>query len=191
MEMERLSTFDLKTPVGKDGVKQLKIGDIVYLSGEIVTMRDSAHTRALKEGAPVDLKNGVVYHCGPLVDGMALVAAGPTTSVRMNPATPKIISKFGISLIIGKGGMDENVLESMKGRCAYLSFAGGCGVLAASSLEVKKVFWHDLGDPEALWVLNAKRFGPLLVSMDSRGNSIYREVGSAAEKNFERLEKWD
>ncbi len=191
MGMVKLSTYNLQTPIGKKELGKLKLGDILYLSGQIFSMRDRAHTRALEKGVPLDLKGGVVFHCGPLVSGMRLVSAGPTTSSRMNSVTPNFIKKFGISALIGKGGMDEKVSESMRGTCVYLSFTGGCGVLAASSLEVKKVFWRDLGETEALWVLDAKKFGPLLVSMDSKGNSIYREVGRKAEKNPERLQKWD
>jgi len=189
--MVQLGTHKLKTPLKKKVLKKLKLGDVVYLSGDIFTMRDRAHMRALKEGVPVDIGNGVVYHCGPLVDGNLVVSAGPTTSSRMNAAAPKIIKKFGISAMIGKGGMDDKVSKSMRGKCVYLSFVGGCGVIAADALKVKSVFWSDLGEPEALWVMNARKFGPLVVSMDSHGNSIYREVGKAAEKNFERLQKWD
>lgn len=182
-----MSTYELETPLKKSDVLKLKVGDVAYLSGTIFSMRDQAHLRALREGAPVDLNGGAIYHCGPIVEGKRVVSAGPTTSARMNKMTPEMIKKFGISIVIGKGGMDGTVLESMAGSCAYLSFTGGCGLLAAGALEVKGAFWPELGEAEALWVFGARRFGPLVVSMDSHGNSIYRDVAAVAEKTFERL----
>lgn len=182
-----MSTYELETPLRKSDVLGLKVGDVVYLSGTIFSMRDQAHQRVLKEGPPVSLKDGVVYHCGPIVDGKRVVSAGPTTSARMNAHTPEMIKRFGISAVVGKGGMDDKVSAAMAGSCAYLSFAGGCGLLAAGALEVEGAFWPELGDAEALWVFGARKFGPLVVSMDCHGNSIYRDVGIKAEKIFERL----
>lgn len=167
----------LRTPPGKRDVLKLKAGDVVHLSGEIVTARDSAHRRILslpREGLPFDPEGAMIYHCGPVVrkktDGWEVVSAGPTTSARMNRYLDGILS-LGVRGIIGKGGMNP---EPFKGRAVYLAFTGGAGSLAAESIKrVKAVHWLDLGVPEALWVLEVENL-PVIVAIDAHGNSLYR-----------------
>ncbi len=144
----------LRTPLSEKDVLKLRAGDIVYLSGEIVTARDSAHRRILslpREELPFNPEGAVVYHCGPVVrrkgQEWEIVSAGPTTSARMNRYLDGILS-LGVRGIIGKGGMRA---EPFKGRAVYLAFTGGAGSLAAESIKrVKAVHWLDLGIPEAL-----------------------------------------
>lgn len=168
----------MKTPVAKKEVEKLKVGDVVYLSGEIVTARDMAHKRAIGlSKVPVNLN--VIYHSGPLVKRCKkewkIISCGPTTSFRFSEIAEKVIKKFGTSLVIGKGGMKKSALKTLKkNRCAYLLFTGGCGVLAAKSVKrVKSVEWLDLGMPEALWTLEVEKFGPLVVAMDCHEKSIF------------------
>jgi len=178
----------LSTPVSKDAVLSLSAGDTVFLSGTIYAMRDKAVKHIIEHGAPkgVELEAAAIYHCGPIIKGKDVVSAGPTTSSRMNENTVKLLQKSGISLIIGKGGMNSAVLDAMKGKCAYLSATGGCGASLAAKLKLKGVFLEELGMAEALWVLEAKEFGPLIVAMDSKGKSMYADVeervGMALEK---------
>jgi fumarate hydratase subunit beta len=128
---------------------------------------------------PFDLKGGVLYHCGPLTrkrnDKWEVVSAGPTTSARMNDQTPELVRRLGVKAIVGKGGMSGKVSDALKKHgCVYLAFTGGAGALAASKIrKVVDVFWPDLSLPEAVWVLEVSRFGPLVVAMDAGGNSIY------------------
>lgn len=183
----------LRLPAGEGVVRGLAAGDIVYLTGALYTARDEAHMRALelrREGRelPVNFADGAVYHCGPIVakegGGWRLVAAGPTTSSRMNSLEPDFIRETGARLIIGKGGMSAGVLEAL-GRhgAAYLAFPGGAAVLAARRVRrVREVHWLDLGMPEALWVLEAEEFGPLVVAMDSAGRSLYQTVSAEVER---------
>lgn len=175
----------LKTPLSKDDTKKLKTGDIVYISGTIYTARDRAHQRILEEGSPVNLKGAVIFHAGPIIKTLSsnenieykMVAVGPTTSTRMNPYQPDVL-KLGISAIIGKGGMDEETADALvKNGAVYLAAVGGCAALYVKSIiEVKGVNWIDLGVPEAVWELEVKDFGPLIVAMDSNGNNLYEEV---------------
>ncbi len=163
----------LTTPLNQEDILKLRIGDIVYLSGIIYTARDMAHRRIIEWNAPIELKGSVIYHCGPIVRksfaGYEVVSAGPTTSTRMNRYLNRILD-MGVRGIIGKGGMDA---EPFKGRAVYFAFTGGAGALAAKSIKrVVDVFWLDLGVPEAIWVLEVKDF-PLLVAIDSHGNSVY------------------
>jgi tartrate/fumarate subfamily iron-sulfur-dependent hydro-lyase beta chain len=104
----------------------------------------------------------------------------------MNSLEPGFIEKFGVRAIIGKGGMSSATLEAMKKfGCVYLAMTGGTAILAAKGIEnVKGVHWLELGMPEALWILEASNFGPLIVAMDSHGGSIYQDVEGNIKENL-------
>jgi len=174
------------------------VGDTVYVTGTLITARDQAHKRALeflREGKklPVNLEGSAVFHCGPIVKREGgkwkVVAAGPTTSARMEPLEGDFITALGVRLIIGKGGMGPKTSEAMKSFGAvYAAFTGGAAVLAAKMIRgVKGVEWLDLGMPEALWILEVKDFGPLTVAIDSHGNNLYADVMRKAEGNKEMI----
>lgn len=190
--------YYLQTPLNLGDIEKLNAGDIVYISGEILTARDEAHARILEmeekgEKLPFSLEGAVIYHCGPLMQqtesGWKVVSAGPTTSGRMSKMTPPLLKNNEVRATIGKGGM-KNVSESMKNKCVYLAYTGGCAALAAELIkEVKTVYWLDLGMPEAVWVLRVEKFGPLIVGIDAKGKDIFAEVREKAEKTLEELEK--
>lgn len=169
--------FYLKTPMSMDEIRELEVGDVVYLSGRVHTARDEAHRKILdmlkeEEELPFDLNEAVIYHCGPIVlkeeKRWRIISAGPTTSSRMNDLAPDIIEKYEIRAIIGKGGMGEKVREKLFQRGAYLAYTGGAALLAASKIKkVLNVYWEDLGMAEAVWELEVQDFGPLIVTMDS------------------------
>ncbi|MBZ9571621.1 FumA C-terminus/TtdB family hydratase beta subunit [Methanobrevibacter sp. TMH8] len=173
---------ELNTPVMFEDIKDLKAGDVVNISGKILTARDQAHKRIIergKEKTPCDLEGTAIFHAGPIIEGdktsgFKIVAIGPTTSMRMNPYEKDVIG-MGAKIIIGKGGMDENVAKSLQDEGAiYLVAVGGCAALYVDSIdEITDVHWLDLGMPEAIWELNVKNFGPLIVAMDSHGNSLF------------------
>ncbi|MEM1657511.1 MAG: FumA C-terminus/TtdB family hydratase beta subunit [Candidatus Jordarchaeales archaeon] len=175
---------EMKTPLLEKDIRSLHVGDVVFLSGVVVTARDAAYRRMaecirLGKPIPVNLRDGVIYHCGPIVreiEGkMEVVSAGPTTSSRMDAFEPLIIERLGVRMIIGKGGVGEATVEAMKRFGAvYAAFPGGAGVLAASKIKrVIGVEWADLGMPEALWSLEVEAFGPLIIAVDSHGRSLY------------------
>ncbi|MDD3042300.1 MAG: fumarate hydratase C-terminal domain-containing protein, partial [Methanosarcinaceae archaeon] len=111
-----------------------------------------------------------------------VVSAGPTTSGRMSKMTPPLLKAHSVRAVIGKGGM-KNVTEALKESCVYLAYTGGCAALAAELIkEVKAVHWLDLGMPEAVWVLEVEKFGPLIVGIDSKGRDIFEEVREKARK---------
>ena len=178
---------NLVTPLSEETVRSLKLGDTVFINGPIVTGRDEAHIRALglrAEGkeTPAQLDGCVLYHCGPIMRqtdaGWQVVAAGPTTSARMNRLEPEMIRSFGIRAIIGKGGMSAEVADAMREcGCVYLAATGGAAVSLAEGLgECTGVEWLDLGMAEALWSFRADRLGPLIVAIDADGNSLYDRV---------------
>ena len=185
----------LETPLVEDEIRYLTIGDVVHITGEIITGRDEAHMRALeyneqKKELPVNFQGAALFHCGPIMQKRGeewhLVAAGPTTSSRMNTLEPEFIESFGIRAVIGKGGMSRPTLDAMKKHgCVYLAATGGAALLAARAIKrVKGVYWFDLGMPEALWVLDAEGFGPLIVAMDSHGNSLYEHIVTTTKRNL-------
>ncbi|MDY0266620.1 MAG: FumA C-terminus/TtdB family hydratase beta subunit [Methanimicrococcus sp.] len=209
-------TYYLKTPLEKEDVLKLNAGDIVYLSGMILTARDEAHLRMIefdeeKKPLPFDLENAVLYHCGPVMEKLSdenaddqtdkkneskngkggdkwrVVAAGPTTSDRMTKMTPTVLKNHTISALIGKGGM-ENIADILNQKCVYLSYTGGCAAMAAEMIQtVDTVFWEDLGMPEAVWMLTVQEFGPLIVGVDAHGNDIFRDVKEKANSVFKKM----
>jgi len=180
--------YHFTTPISEENARKLKVGDVVFVTGEhVYTARDEAHERALHmfekgEKPPVDFEGSVVYHVGPVAwqkDGKwVIVSAGPTTSGRLEMFEDEFLRKYKARIIVGKGGMGKKTLAALKEvGSVYCSYTGGCGALAAKGLkEVREYLWDDLGMPEALWVITAEEFGPLLVTMDSHGNSLHEDM---------------
>lgn len=173
-------------------MRSLRVGDEVSINGVVFTGRDAVHKYlheggALPEG--VDLRNGIIYHCGPVVlqdaDGSwKVTAAGPTTSIREEPYQGQIIRDFGIRGVIGKGGMGERTLEACgKHGCVYLHAIGGAAqVLAECVKRVRNVYMKEkFGSPEAIWELEVENF-PAVVTMDSHGGSLHRDVLSQSQQ---------
>ena len=173
----------LTTPITYDQIRDLNIGDTVYLTGELATCRDSGHRRVIEEGVmpeTFEFRDGAIFHAGPIVgkndEGRDyMVSIGPTTSRRMEPLEAAFIEKTGVRLIIGKGGMMDDTARACKEFGAiHCAFPGGCAVVAAQEVEeVTGVEWMDFGMPEALWIMKVKEFGPLVVSIDTKGNNLF------------------
>jgi len=195
-----VAVYKLTTPVSEEETRKLGVNDTVYITGTIVTARDAAHRRALKqhnEGnkMPINLEGLVVFHCGPVVkkekDEWSIMAAGPTTSSRMNSFEDEFIKYFKVRIIVGKGGMDSKTTNAMKKYGAvYGAFTGGAAVLAAKAIKyVKSVEWIDLGIPEAMWVLEVNNFGPLTIAIDAHGNNLYKDIQINVEKKRQKIYK--
>jgi len=187
--------LNIETPISEDQIRKLKVGDVVYLTGTVITARDQAHRRMVqfledRQRIPFDLNGLAVYHCGPVVrrlDGeWVVVAAGPTTSMRMERFEDKIIRNFQARLIVGKGGMGAKTLEAMKDVGAvYGAFTGGAAVLASKFIKkVTKAEWLDLGMPEAVWTFQVGDFGPLIISMDAHGQNLFEEIRRKAKRRM-------
>ena len=192
--------YELNTPISEEDVRKLRVNDVIYNSGMIFTARDEAHERALewyKEGKqlPIDPLGLAVFHCGPIVrkvgEGWEMVAAGPTTSTRMEMFESEFIEAFKPRVIIGKGGMGSKTTAAMeKIGAVYGAHVGGAAVLAAKAVnKIVDVSWLDLGMPEALWIMEVKRFGPLIVAIDSYGSNLYDEVRTNVEQNQKDIYK--
>lgn len=176
--------YHFNLPVSTETIRKLNVGDILFVSGKIFTARDEAHHMMLdKEKSSLEFKPSemALFHCGPLMkmenDKWQVVSAGPTTSSRMEIFEDKFIEKYGINIIIGKGGMGERTAKALqKYGGVYTAYTGGAGALAADRVEaVPAVYWLDeLGMPEAVWIFKVNKFGPLVVAIDSHGKSIYK-----------------
>lgn len=175
------NVVQLTTPLGDDVLK-LKAGDHVELSGIVYTARDEAHLRMMEKGIPFDPVGAVIYHCGPVIHDGRVIAAGPTTSARMNELEGFLV-EMGVRGFIGKGGMGATVRNQLKGKGVYLAFTGGCAALASSHMTLKGVFYEDLGMAEAVWAIELDRL-PLVVGIDAHGNDIFEAARVHAEKVF-------
>ncbi len=193
-----MSEYHLSSPVSKEDVRRLRVGDTVYYDGLIATGRDAVHERVTDGGLdlPCDISGCALYHAGPIVrktgDGYEIVSAGPTTSMRMESREYGFIKKTGARLIIGKGGMGEKTAAACRDFGAvHTVFPGGCAVLAAECVEsVSGVGWPELGMPEAVWILKVKNFGPLVVSIDTHGGNMFaHNKALVGEKRDEAIEK--
>lgn len=185
---------NLTTPLTDESIRDLKVGDIVSISGTLITARDALN-KYLFEGneSPVPLKDQVLYHCGPIVldnnGNWEVIAAGPTTSTRQEPYAWKIIEQYGVKALMGKGGMGEKTVQACKEHCCvYLHAIGGAAQLLAEKITgVKSVhFLEEFGSPEAMWELEVKNF-PAVVTIDTRGNSLHHDVRDASREAFTAL----
>jgi len=193
-----MAVYKFKTPISEEDIRKLKVNDVLYVTGTIVTARDQAHRRALeffKQGKPlpINLEGLAVFHCGPVVskegEKWIAVAAGPTTSTRMDIFEDEFIKNFKVRVVIGKGGMGKKTTDAMaKYGAVYGAFTGGAAILAARAIKnVKSVEWLDLGTPEALWIFEVEEFGPLAVAIDSHGNNIFMDVQKKVEENKQKI----
>jgi tartrate/fumarate subfamily iron-sulfur-dependent hydro-lyase beta chain len=186
----------LTTPVSEPQIRALQVGEAVAISGVLYTGRDALHKYLhsgglLPEG--VNLQDGILYHCGPVVlkdehDQWRVLAAGPTTSAREEPYQGHIIKKFGLRGVIGKGGMGDRTLQACQEYgCVYLHAVGGAAqVLAECVTRVRNVhFLTQFGSPEAMWEFEVKDF-PVVVTIDSHGNSLHKKVLNASLAELER-----
>ncbi|HIE32163.1 MAG TPA: fumarate hydratase [Methanosarcinales archaeon] len=185
-----MTLHHLQTPLTLPDILGLRAGDLVYLDGTVFTARDRAHERILQRSkTPFDPAGAVIYHCGPVMKEVGrswqAIAAGPTTSARMDSQTGELLKRFGVRAIIGKGGM--SVTDAMLNRCVYLAAIGGCAVVAADRIVVRDVRWLDLGMAEAVWVLDVHDFGPLIVGIDAHGRNLFDEVKSRSEKRLSAM----
>ena len=191
--------YHLSTPIPEEEIRRLRVGDILYIDGMMVTARDEAHKKALElhergEKPPIDFRGLAIFHCGPIVkrkgDRWRVVAAGPTTSMRMEIFEDRFIEVYRPAVIIGKGGMGERTSKAcQRYGCVYAAFTGGAALLAAERIKaVRDVYWlEELGMPECLWVFEVEGFGPLIVTIDTHGGNLTEEVKQKVWERFESL----
>lgn len=184
----------LNYPFQREDIRKLIVGDMVLITGKMFTGRDAIH-KYLHEGnpSPVSLQDQIIYHCGPVVleenNKYRVTAAGPTTSIREEPYQWEVMRDHGILGVIGKGGMGPKTLAGCKEYgCVYFHAIGGAAqVLAEKIKSVDNVYLKEkFGSPEAIWELSVEDF-PVVVTMDSHGNSLHETVQAESEANLQKL----
>jgi len=186
----------LQTPLSEQDVRKLQLEDTVSIDGTIFGIRDATQIRIFDEGIapPADLTGGVCLHTAPgvkkLPDGRyEKICIGTTTSTRMDRFVPGLVEQYGVRAIIGKGGVLEGSIEAMQRTGAvYLAIVGGAAALETMQIEeIEQVWWEDLM-PECLWKFRVKDFGPLIVAVDSHGNSHYHSIQKRAAARIAAME---
>jgi len=171
----------LQAPITEEQIRALKVGDVVLISGRMFTGRDAVHAHLMKNEPPVDMRGGVLYHCGPVVakrgERWEVTAAGPTTSIREEPYQAEILKRYGVRVVIGKGGMGPKTLAGLKeSGGVYVNAVGGAAQFYARCINrVDDVSLMQFGTPEAMWHLDVTDF-PAIVTMDAHGNSLHKEI---------------
>ncbi len=194
-----MSEYKLTFPISEAQIRELKVGDIVYLDGKFYQGTSAPHKRMIKyleEGKelPFNLKGSGVFHCYTSFinegDSYKINYLGATTSASVNPYEPIIIKNFKPSVIIGKGGMNQEVLDAMQeNACVYLAQVGGCSALYSSGVKgISNAFWPDLA-ADLVLELEADNFGPFTVAMDSHGNSIFAETEKTIKAQLAEIHK--
>ena len=191
-----MAHYKLRTPLSEADIRQLKLEDTVSIDGTIFGIRDATQIRIFDEGIapPADLTGGVCIHTAPGVRKLPngkyeKICIGTTTSMRMDRFVPGLLQQYGVRAVVGKGGLMQGSVDAMAQiGGAYLAIVGGAAALETLQIEeIEEVWWEDLM-PECLWKFRVKDFGPLIVAIDSHGNSLYRDVQSRAAERLKALQ---
>lgn len=184
-----MAHYEFDMPVTEAQVRTLRVNDTVTLNTTLYGIRDASYIALFDKGRTTrfDLRGHAVIHTAPNVKkvtpspefpaGYAPVCIGTTTSDRMERFTKQLMTQMGVRFIIGKGGMREGSLAAFRDLGgAYLAIVGGTAALETTWVEqIEDVDLDDL-NPESLWKFRIRGFGPLLVAMDSHGQSLYDVV---------------
>lgn len=183
---------DLQLPLARDSALDLKLGEMVRVSGEITvsiglpTHKRLAEAAATNAPLPVDLRGGAFFHLSTYVkdtpEGAVPLYINPSTSTRYNAFMPAIIGGLGVRLAGGKGGLDEASAQAMReSGCVYLSFLGGGAHLLSQALRrVVAMNWTEYISQFRLLTLEVEKLGPATVAIDAHGNSLYSQLHERA-----------
>ena len=190
----------LETPVGEDELRKLRVGDTVTLEKTLFGIRDATLIAMFDRGARtrLDLKGQAIVHTAPNVKVVepsaenparyAPICVGTTTSMRMERFTRPLMEREGVRIVVGKGGMGAQSLAAFRDLGGvYLAVVGGAAALQTTWIEaIEDVDFEEL-NPECLWKFRIRGFGPLLVTMDSHGGSLHREIHDAASSRRDEI----
>lgn len=178
--MNNIKEYCLNTKNLKDNIDSLQAGDKVLLSGVVFTARDAAHKKIkdlidTNQPLPFDLTDSVIYYAGPTPapSNLPIGSCGPTTSSRMDAFAPLLLDN-GLLAMIGKGDRSESVYDSIKkNKALYFAALGGGGAIAAKAVVSAEIIAFEELGCEAVRELEIRNF-PLILAIDSKGNSIYK-----------------
>ena len=184
--------MDLTTPLSEEGVRSLRLGDNVSITGTVWGLRDATLIHWERQGHefPADLRGAVLLHTQPNVKpraggGYDPTCIGTTTSQRMDRFTRPLLERLGIRAIIGKGGMSGDSAAAMAEHgCVYIAVIGGAASVSTLQVEeIEEVYWEHLM-PECLWKLRVRAFSPLFVAIDARGGNLHEDVERRARERL-------
>lgn len=195
-----MATYYLKTPLTEEDVTQLKLGDVVYITGDAFTCRSRLHRWVLDENHPLPKagqERDLLIHVGPIVlredGGFKLVSFMPTSSIRFEKWGARAVDEWGLRMIIGKTTMGEETMAMMqKKKCVHVSPQCVSPNFWVQNINITDVeLFDELGTIEATWHMTVKELGPFVVDIDCYGNNLYknheREVDEAREKALQKL----
>jgi tartrate/fumarate subfamily iron-sulfur-dependent hydro-lyase beta chain len=187
-----MAEFHLHVPIKDDDILQVRIGDMVYFSGEAWTGRSRLHKRVFDEGHPLPFSTharNLLIHTGPVIirdrDRWKLTSFTPTSSIQVEKWGPRAVREWRLKAVLGKTTMGEPTRLAMKeARCIHATPIGITPGLFLDRIEVKDVYWLDeIGSMEAAWILELKDLGPFLVDIDCEGRSYFDQLDLAISEN--------
>ena len=189
-----MAHYDVQTPVDEATARSWKVGDTVTLNGTLYGIRDRTQIEMFdrKRKVRFDMDGHAVIHTAPNVRkveksarfpaGYEPICIGTTTSARMERFTRPLMKEYGVRIVIGKGGLQEDSAASFREMGGvYLAIVGGAAALETTWIEAIEDVDLDDVNPESLWKFRVKGFGPLLVGMDSHGGNLYTEVAMESQ----------
>lgn len=185
-----MNTYYFNSPLSDSMIKNLKIGDLVYFSGQAFTCRSKLQEYAFDQNHALPFstkKRNLLIHAGPVVtkteDTWKLVSFSPTSSIRFEKWGSRSIKEWGLKAIIGKTTMRDSTVAAMKEYgCVHLTVQSVSPNLWLDSIEIQDVYLLDeLGSIEAAWQLELDNLGPFLVDIDSRGDKHFETINDKLE----------
>jgi len=209
--LDKLRRYDVTTPIRVEDTAKFDAGDVVYITGTIFTGREGFYKRLLEEGHPlppgVDISQfNANFHSSPAVEEVRkpgvngpddpgeyrISATTGTASFRFAKSMPKLLNEYGVKAVIGKSGLSSAVYRDcfIPNGATYLLLMGyGLGAMYGQAIQrVRQVVWREeLGLAQAMWVLDVKNFGPLIVDCDREGNSLFERFNQQIDERLAKL----
>ena len=187
-----MAEYHLSTPLAEEQIRELHVGDTIYLSGKVFTCRSRLHRWVFDENHPspeAAMERDALIHVGPIVlrqDGKyELVSFMPTSSIRFEKWGARSVKEWGLRMIIGKTTMGEETMQAMQeAGCVHCSPQSVSPNLWCDSIEIDDVeLFDELGTIEATWHMNLNELGPFVVDIDTHGRNLYDEHRDEVDAN--------
>ena len=168
--------IEIQTPIAKEMIDNLNVGDMVYISGEILCGRDAVLPKVIKlvesgkkEEIGVDLEGSVIFHTAVSPAGV-----GPTSSNKIEiESSMEPLSKAGVKLHLGKGAIKSETVKALaENNSVFAVIPPVTALLGAKTMSQELVAFPELG-MEALYRLKVDKYPAIIAA--AHGRSIYDE----------------